>query len=122
MRRKTGATIAAVGLALFAAAAASAAPGEGNGRQTNSYTCISGPLSGQTVDVSNAPGQAEGAAGFLNGTVYVVESVTVTVAGAGVVHQHDYGQRNGAGPASECIAQEGPATVDVVVVPVGQAA
>jgi hypothetical protein len=52
----------------------------------------------------------------------VLESITVTVPGAGTFYQHDYGQRNGAGAASACFAQAGPATIDVVVAAVGQAA
>ncbi len=104
------------------AATATAAPGEGNGRQTIEYSCSSGPLAGQTIDVSNAPNDAPGASGFLNGTVYLAESVTVTIPGVGIVYHHDYGQRNGAGEPSECTAQEGPASIDAIVAAVGQAA
>jgi hypothetical protein len=114
-------SLALAAAASFAAAAA-AAPGDGNGRHILSFTCVSGPLAGQTIDVSNAPDDAPAASGFVDGSVYLLESITVTVPGAGIVYQHDYGQRNGAGDASECLAQDGPATVDVVAAPVGPAA
>ncbi len=77
------------------AATAAASPGAGNGRETIEYSCISGPLAGQTIDVSNAPNDAPGASGFLNGSVYLAESVTVTIPGVGIVYQHDYGRRKG---------------------------
>jgi hypothetical protein len=112
--------LAFVAVASFAAAAV-AAPGDGNGRQTLSFTCDSGPLAGQTIDVSVAPDDANGASGFVDGSVYVLESITVTVQGAGIVYQHDYGQRNGAGAPSHCVAQAGPATIDTVVASVGPA-
>jgi hypothetical protein len=103
-------TISGNGLAASAtlAAVAGAALGAGNGRQIIPYTCVSGPLAGQTVNVSNAPGDANGVAGFVDGSVYLARSITVTIPGVGVVYQKTYGETNGAGAPSDCIAQEGP--------------
>jgi hypothetical protein len=104
-----GGTLAA---AASLATAAIGAPGAGNGRDVIPYLCVSGPLAGQTIVVSVAPNDAPGASGFVDGTVYLLDSITVTVPGAGIVYQHESGERNGAGATSECTAQEGPATVD----------
>jgi hypothetical protein len=97
-----------------------AEPGSGQGLGSLPFTCVSGPLSGQTVIVNVAPGEPS-AAGFIDGQVYLLESITVTVAGGGVVDQHTYGQRNGAGAPSECIATLGAVTIDTVIAPAGQA-
>ncbi len=114
-------TALAVSIAALLTAVATAAPGSGQALGSLEYTCISGPLAGQTKDVALTPSETA-AVGFVDGSVFVLESITVTVPGVGVVYHHDYGERNGAGEPSECIAHEGPAVIDVVAAAVGQAA
>jgi hypothetical protein len=62
-----------------------------------------------------------GVPGFIDGQVYVLKSIKVTFDGT-VVQDKTYGQRNGAGAPITCTEVQGPVTVDVVAVPVGQAA
>jgi hypothetical protein len=110
---------AAGGAGLFAGTAA-AEPGTSPAFGSIPFACVSGPLAGQAIIVDVTPGEP-GAAGFVNGTVYLLESITVTVAGVGVVDQHTYGQRNGLGAPSECVAVLGGTTIDTVVAPAGPA-
>jgi hypothetical protein len=101
-------------LSLGAAVPAFADPGQGAGLQTQQFSC-----SGLgTVTIVTPP--HGGVPGFLDGTVYVLDSITVT--GPGFTFTKTYGNRNGAGAPVSCSAIQGPVTIDVVAVPVGQAA
>lgn len=112
---RLAAVTGAAGLALAFATPAFAAPGQGNGLDTQPFNCDGmGATSITTVPNGGVPG-------FIDGSVYVLTHITVTM-GDTVIHDKTYGHRNGAGAPITCTQNDGPVTVTVVAVPVGQAA
>lgn len=102
------------GAALLAPAApAFANPGQGQALMTEQYFC-----NGSTTPTTIVTTPNGGVPGFIDGGVYLLDSITVTVHGQ-LVYTKTYGQRNGAGTPINCVASYGPETISVTAVPVG---
>ena len=98
--------IAAGGVSLASPAAAT--PGQGQGLVPATANCNVGTITVVSPRSSNP-------VGFINGQVYLVDSVTVTAPDNTVVFSKDYGQRTGIPSGIICTAPSGGTTVTLVV-------
>ena len=112
MRRFRRGVIAAAmvaGTLAMIAGPAAADPGQGKGLHADSFTC-----NGQEITVDSG----SGAAGFVNGDVYLLTSITGTVNGE-VVFSKTWGNRNGSGDPISCTGSpDGVLQLSLTAVPV----